>query len=119
MQRVLCNAAAACALATAIPALACTGSVVIGEGADAIGTSVPNKEIGGRCFNELIVDTVGEGAAWDNPGQFVSALAALTSAWQKAGAISGAQKGAIMDAASRSKVGTTLTVRVIGFNDFH
>src|SRR5262245_16159285 len=119
MQRILEKAALALALAAAIPALACTGNVTIGEGASAVTTSVPNKEVAGRCFNDLIVDTVAEGAAWDSEHEFVKAVEKLADRWQDRRLISRRQEQELVQAAKRSEVGKTVTVRVIGFNDFH
>ena len=116
MTRIIGGIAAACALLTAIPAAAaCTGSVTIGE----ITTSVPNKAIGGDCINDLIVDTVAEGAEYDSQAEFVARLILQTLQWRKTRSISSHEQVELIKAAVHSEVGKTITVRVIGFNDFH
>ena len=122
MIRALTQATLACcllALVSAAVAATCTGSVTFGEGAALVTTSVPNKDFHGRCFNALIVDTVAEGAAWDSHHEFVEEIEKLARRWDQANAITGRQKEELVRAAQRSEVGKTVSVRVIGFNDFH
>ena len=119
MLRVVARSAAACGLALAVPAFACTGTVTIGEGTAQVTTSVADRAIGGKCINQWIVDTVPEGAAWDNHGQFVSEVAHLANGWRDAGAISARERAELLSAAAHSDVGKTITVRLIGFNDYH
>lgn len=110
-------------LALAGPVLAdeqvCGGNVVIGEGDARVVTKVPNNSVAGRCFNDLIVDTRGEGANYGNHGRFVSALSLLVSDWLGQRLITPRQAIDLVQAASRSDVGKTMRVRVIAFNDFH
>ena len=116
MTRIIGGIAAACALLTAVPAAAaCSGAVTIGE----ILTEVPNKEIGGRCINELIVDTVAEGAEYDSHAEFVARLILQTLQWRKSRSIGAHEAVELIKAAVHSEVGKTITVRVIGFNDYH
>jgi 5'-nucleotidase len=108
------------ALACAGPAFAvCTGNVTLGEGAEQMTTSVPNKAVRDRCMNDLIVDTVAEGANYESHREFVEEIRELTDKWEDRKLISRAERNAIRDAAARSNVGKTVTVRLIGFNDFH
>lgn len=110
----------AVALALAGPAFAvCTGTVTIGEGADLVSTAVPNKEIRGHCINDLIIDTVVEGANYESHREFVEEIRELTDKWEDRRLISKAERNAIREASARSNVGKTVTVRLIGFNDFH
>ncbi|MCX8003881.1 MAG: 5'-nucleotidase C-terminal domain-containing protein [Burkholderiaceae bacterium] len=98
---------------------ACTGQVTIGEGETRVVTDVPNRLAPGGCFNDLIVDTVAEGARYDSHGEFIAEVAKLVARWYRQGLLSWREKRALMAAAWRSEVGHTITVRVIGFNDFH
>src|SRR5262245_21026984 len=107
--------AAAALFVISAPALACTGNVVIGE----VATTVPNKSIGASCINDLIIDTVAEGANYESPGNFFGTVSDLTGKWLDAGLITRAEREAIRAAAKASNVGKTVTLRVIGLNDFH
>src|SRR5262245_32951221 len=98
---------------------ACTNSIVIGEGNLKVVTSLVNKSVAGTCLNDLLIDTVAEGANYGNHGEFVSYLSGLARDWAKQGIITGKEAGELVSAAARSQVGNTLTVRVIAFNDFH
>src|SRR5262245_42337474 len=121
MMRAIKQASVACCLLAAVPAAhaACTGTVTFGEGAALVATSVPNKEFRGKCFNDLIVDTVVEGAKWDSEAEFVLDTAARALDWANRRLISFSQVADLLRGAVKSEVGRTLTVRVIGFNDFH
>jgi len=76
----------------AYPQGSLTATVVIGS----CDSGVPNQVFAnGATMNDLIGQ-----CAIDNPsphGKFVSCVTHLTNAWKKAGLITGAQKGAIMD----------------------
>lgn len=100
-------------------ALGCTGNVTIGEGPAQIATAVPNISIDGRCLNDLIVDTVSEGADYESHGHFVAQLARLSARWAHQRQITLHQAAELLRAGARSEVGKTITVRLIGFNDFH
>jgi len=64
-------------------------------------TGVANKHAGdGASFNDLIGAAK---ASAKNHGKFVSAVAALTDGWKKAGLITGREEGAITSCAARSK----------------
>jgi 5'-nucleotidase len=124
MNSVIRPLALACTLAVAGPALAassvtCTGNVTIGEGVTQISTSIANKAVGGQCLNDLIIDTVREGANYDNHGEFVVDVARLLGHWLRSHAVTFKESAELIAAAAKSGVGKTVTVRVIGFNDFH
>lgn len=87
--------------------------------AGTVDSSVPNKEVGGVCLNDLIVDAAAEGANWGNHGAFVSAVSGLTRDWLKAKVISNTERSRIVNAAARSEVGATLLVKIAAINDFH
>jgi 5'-nucleotidase len=115
---------AGCASVTAGPAAeqpaeSCSGTVTIGEGAQQIVTGVPNRSWDGACFNALIVDTVQEGARYASHGEFVALVSKLAAQWKQRGRIDHHEHADLLRAARRSSVGRTITVRVIGFNDFH
>lgn len=87
--------------------------------AGTVDSSVPNKDVGGVCMNDLIVDTAVEGANWGTHGAFVSAVSALTLGWLKTQAISNTERSQIVSAAAQSDVGATLLVKIAAINDFH
>jgi len=105
--------------ATAVAQPVCPGLVTLGEGERQVRTTVANRSIGGQCLDALIVDTVAEGAAWSSPREFLAALRRQTAAWRAGGSLSNEERQALVEAAARSDVGRTVTVRVIAFNDFH
>jgi len=119
MLRVFKLAAVCCLFTAAYAQAACTGSVTFGEGTALVTTSVPNKEFRGKCLNQLIVDTVAEGSAWDSEAAFVLDVAGRALQWAHERLISLNQVGDLLRGAVKSEVGKTITVRVIGFNDFH
>ncbi|MFP5419204.1 MAG: bifunctional metallophosphatase/5'-nucleotidase [Gammaproteobacteria bacterium] len=87
--------------------------------AGAVDSTVPNKEIGGVCLNDLIVDAASEGANWGNHGAFVRAVARLAHDWREAKVIDARERRQIVSAAARSEVGKTLLVKIAAINDFH
>lgn len=122
MRFGLSSLAAAVGLALSGSAMAtalCSGNVTIGEGERQIATAIANKNSGGSCFNDLIIDTRAEGANYGNHGEFVAEVAHLTRAWVKSGLISARDAARIVSAAAQSGVGKTLALRLIAFNDFH
>ena len=98
---------------------ACSGNVVIGEGATQITSQVSNKAIGTSCLNNLIIDTTAEGANYGNQGQFVVYLTRLVADLVKSRDITLREAIQLVKSGARSDVGKTLRVRVIAFNDFH
>lgn len=123
MRNVFKSLIAAAAFGLIGPATAtaatCVGNVVIGEGAPKVVTSVANNSVNGVCINDLIVDTLAEGANYGNHGEFVSELSKLVRKWAADGNISVKDAGELISAAGRSQIGKTITVRVLAFNDFH
>ncbi|MHB1188781.1 bifunctional metallophosphatase/5'-nucleotidase [Thiobacillus sp.] len=87
--------------------------------AGTVDSTVLNKEVGGVCMNDLIVDAAVEGANWGNHGAFVSAVSGLTRDWLKARIISNTERSQIVRAAAQSDVGDTLLVKIAAINDFH
>jgi 5'-nucleotidase len=106
-------------LVVSTSALACDGNVTVGEGPTQVVTAVPNQPVGNSCINNLIIDTVAEGANYASHEAFVETVSELTEGWVKSRIITKAQRTAIKDAAKASTVGNTVTLRVIGLNDFH
>lgn len=100
-------------------ALACDGTVTIGEGPAQIKSTVPNKFVGNACLNDLIIDTTAEGANYGNHGAFVKSVAVLTHAWVENRIITRKQAVELIATSARSAVGKTMRLRVIAFNDFH
>src|SRR5262245_8277449 len=105
--------------AAALAATPCSGTVAIGEGNGKIVTSVANAPYKGKCLNDLIIDTVAEGANYRNHGEFVSELSKVVRDWVKDGTTSVRDAGEIISAAARSYIGKTINVRILAFNDFH
>ena len=98
---------------------ACTGNVAIGEGATQITSQVSNKTIGTSCLNDLLIDTIAEGANYGNQGQFVAYLTRFAAGLVKSRDITLREAIQLVKSGARSDVGKTLRVRVIAFNDFH
>jgi hypothetical protein len=110
MHPVIKPAVLACGLAIAGPAFAadsaaCSGNVTVGEGATQISTSVVNKAVGSLCLNDLIIDTVREGANYDNHGEFVVEVARSIGKWLRTHAVTFQEAAEIMAAAAKSDVG--------------
>lgn len=97
----------------------CIGSVIIGESNSAIATSVANKAVGNTCLNDLIIDTEAEGASYGNHGEFLARFSRQVTEWVRQDIISPNEGAELRAAGARSRVGRTLRVRVIAFNDFH
>jgi hypothetical protein len=74
-------------------------SSIVVDGCD---TGVTNQTLAsGRNMSDEIAAAAGDAK---NHGQFVNAVAHLTNAWQKAGLISGAEKGCIQECASQASI---------------
>lgn len=97
----------------------CAGAVTFGDGAARVVSDVADRPVGASCLDQLIVDTLGEGARYASHGAFVAEVSRLAREWRAAGVVSGAEAGALVSAAARSNVGKTVSLRVIAFNDFH
>ncbi|MGB7988295.1 MAG: bifunctional metallophosphatase/5'-nucleotidase [Candidatus Methylophosphatis roskildensis] len=99
--------------------LDCSGSVTFGEAGARVVTSVPDRRIGVKCLNDLIVDTELEGANYGGHGEFIAEVAILGARLFRRRQIEVGEYLELVRAAARSEVGRTLRVRVIAFNDFH
>ncbi len=100
-------------------AFGCTGNVTIGEGPSQVATSVADKPLDNKCLNDLIIDTIREGANYESHGHFVAHVTRLALRWAHDHQITWQQAAELIRGAARSDVGKTITVRLIGFNDFH
>lgn len=111
------------AVALAGPVLAavpeCGGPVTLGDGPAAVITTVANRPIGEACLDALIIDKAAEGAQYASHGAFVSVVTHQVDQWREGAFIDVREAGELTSAAARSRVGKTLSVRVIAFNDFH
>ena len=87
--------------------------------AGAIDSGVVNKPVADTCLNDLIVDSVAEGANWGNHGEFVEAVERQSRSWHRTSLITERERSKLIQAAARSDVGKTLTVTIAAFNDFH
>ena len=107
------------ALALSWSALACDGTVTIGDGATQIITAVPNVSFDSACLNDIIVDAASEGANYGSHGAFVETIAELAHEWAEEKVITRKQARELVKAGVQSDIGKTMKVRVIAFNDFH
>ncbi len=119
MRTLLKALAALIGLALPGAALACNGSVTLGEGTTQVVAEIPNRAIDGTCLNDLVIDTAAEGANYGSHGEFVARLTKSARGWVKQHAITPKEFGQLIRAAARSEVGKAMTVRIIAFNDFH
>jgi X-Pro dipeptidyl-peptidase len=73
-------------------------TVVVGT----VDSRVPNRALAGTCtINDHILDS----EPWDRHGRFMSHVSEVTSQLRAARVISGSERGAIVSAAARSRVG--------------
>lgn len=110
--------AAACLSPALVLAQSCTigsaaGNVLFGT-AD---TGVPNRVLDAACLT--IDDQFADEQPWGNQNAFVNHVSAVSFELQKAGKLTAAERVKLLAAAKSSGVGTTLKVKLIGFNDFH
>lgn len=119
MRHMIHPCAAALLLALAVQAQAACLDTRPSVFAGTVDSTVSNKDVGGVCMNDLLVDTAIEGANWGTHGAFVNAVSALTLGWLKAQVISNTERSRIVSAAAQSDVGTTLLVKIAAINDFH
>lgn len=87
--------------------------------AGTVDSGVANKPVADACLNDLIVDSLAEGANWGNYGEFVASLLKQTRDWRHAKWITLQDQAKLIRAAARSEVGKTLLVKIAAFNDFH
>ena len=91
---------------------ACGGNVMLGS----LDSGVADRAVNDTCVNDLIIDTPN---TWGSHGEFVSHVSQVTLDLMKARKITSRERSQIMQAAAQSEVGKTITVKLIGFNDFH
>ena len=87
--------------------------------AGTVNSGVVNKPVADSCLNDLVVDSVAEGANWGSHGEFVAALLKQTRDWRHTKLITTQDQVKLIHAAARSEVGKTLLVKIAAFNDFH
>ena len=99
-------AAAACEPGTV------AGTVTLGT----LATSVPN-----RCGadGQSVDDRINDESPWGNQAAFLSHVTSVSLALQRSGQLSALERTRLLIAAQQSAIGSTVTVKLIGFNDFH
>jgi 5'-nucleotidase len=90
----------------------CPGSVTLGS----LDSGVADRAINNICLNDLILDAPN---TWGSHGEFVSHVAAIANPLMQTKALTKKEHSLLMRAAAQSEVGRTVTVKLIGFNDFH
>ena len=80
-------------------------------------TAVPNRVTSSDCTT--LDDAFRDEAAWGSQAAFLSHVAQASLALLKQRQISGLERVRLLAAAKASGVGSTLTVKLISFNDFH
>lgn len=114
---LIAAAAAAALLAPAAFAQTCSPAdpsptVVLGS----TDSGVPNRLLPSGCrIDDLIQDEV----QWGSQAGFLTHVSNVTFGLMRDGRLSVAERARLLQAAQTSKIGTTITVKVIGFNDFH
>ncbi|MBC7726017.1 MAG: bifunctional metallophosphatase/5'-nucleotidase [Microbacteriaceae bacterium] len=95
----------------------CTpGSVAGNVSFGSLVTTVPN-----RCGADgvSIDDRIADESPWGNQAAFLAHVSSVTMALQRSGQLSATERARLLIAAQQSVIGTTLTVKLITFNDFH
>lgn len=110
--------AAACFTPAFVLAQSCSvgsssGNVLFGS----TDTGVANRVLDTACHT--IDDQFADEQAWGNQNAFVNHVSSVSFDLQKAGKINAAERVKLLAAAKTSGVGTTLKIKLIGFNDFH
>jgi 5'-nucleotidase len=82
-----------------------------------VDSGVPDRVLDTQCHT--IDGNIDDEQQWGNQGAFVSHVSSVTFALQKAGKLSALERARLLKAARDSGIGATLTVKLIGFNDFH
>ncbi len=88
------------------------GTVTLGT----LATSVPN-----RCGadGQSVDDRINDESPWGNQAAFLSHVTSVSLALQRSGQLSALERTRLLIAAQQSAIGSTVTVKLIGFNDFH
>ena len=82
----------------------------------AFDSGVSNRAVTGAC---TIDDLIRDEQPWGNQPAFLAHASQVSFDLLKQRKITAAERSRLMSAALQSGVGTTLTVKLIGFNDFH
>ena len=80
-------------------------------------TGLGNRVVGADCAT--LDDAFADEQPWANQAAFVSHVSRVSFDLQKAGKLSAVERVKLLSAAQASGVGSTLKVKLIGFNDFH
>jgi len=88
------------------------GTVTLGT----LATVVPD-----RCGADgvSVDDRIADESPWGNQAAFLSHVTSVSMALQRSGQLSAAERARLLIAARQSAIGSTLTVKLITFNDFH
>ena len=88
------------------------GSVSFGS----LVTAVPN-----RCGADgvSVDDRIDDESPWGNQAAFLSHVTSVSLALQRSGQLTATERARLLIAARQSAIGSTLTVKLITFNDFH
>lgn len=105
--------AAAQAATTACQVGSAAGPITFGS----FDTGVPNRVVSSDCAT--LDDAFRDEQPWGSQAAFITHVSQAAFGLQKAGKLSAAERVKLLAAATASKVGATLTVKLIGFNDFH
>lgn len=114
-----------CALIGAVgykPAQAATTACTIGSSSGqltfgAYDTGLSNRVLSADCAT--LDDSFDDEQSWANQAAFVSHVSRVSFDLQKAGKLTAVERVKLLAAAQASGVGSTLKVKLIGFNDFH
>lgn len=111
---------AALLAAAFIPAYAQTGCATPDTSATVVfgdyDSGVANRAVQGSC---TIDDLIADEQAWGNQSAFLLHASRISIDLLRQRKITAAERSRLMAAALQSGVGTTLAVKLIGFNDFH
>lgn len=80
-------------------------------------TGVPNRVLDASCAT--IDSQIRDEDPWGDQAAFVAHVSTVTQSLQKAGKISALERARLLSSARTSQIGTSLTVKLIAFNDFH
>jgi 5'-nucleotidase len=79
-------------------------------------SSVSNRSVSGTC---TIDDLIADEQPWGSQASFLAHVASVSFSLLKEGKITAAERARLMSAAQYSGVGSSLQVKLVGFNDFH
>lgn len=116
VKHLLATAVAAAFVPTAAFAATCTrpdpaANVTFGT----VDSGVANRALGGCTLDDRFDDE----QAWGNTASFLAHVSRVSFALMRERQISARERIALIAAAKASDIGRTLTVKLIGFNDFH